>query len=355
MSARRDRCERALEVARALGAVHVLTSNPATVAWLTGYAPTAETGPDPYSLPPLVLLSPGEPPKVYCASDRAGELAALGCVPLACGGQTNDEIRRGVDVADAIAVTVAQHRTATERFYLPDAIGRILDIVDATAELARLRVIKDIDEIALLRHSIAICDAGQRAARDALEPGVTELELWSAALNAMETTAGSRLTAVADVISGERSRAVSGDPSSRVIAAQDPVIVDLLPRFQGYWGDSTSTLTPDPTTELKTAWGAVSDVLNRLIERVRPGTQASELDELARSKLRYPHHTGHGLGTTYHEEPRIVPEATSILEAGMVIALEPAVYTETLGLRLEVVVLVTEDGADVLSGHTLEL
>jgi Xaa-Pro aminopeptidase len=52
-----------------------------------------------------------------------------------------------------------------------------------------------------------------------------------------------------------------------------------------------------------------------------PGLRAGALDELVRAYLGYPHHTGHGLGTSWHEEPRMVPGGT-VRESGMVVALE---------------------------------
>ena len=63
----------------------------------------------------------------------------------------------------------------------------------------------------------------------------------------------------------------------------------------------------------------------------------------------YPHHTGHGLGATVHEAPRIVPGSAVALAEGMVIALEPGAYGENWGVRVEQVVVVTADGCDVLS------
>ncbi len=63
----------------------------------------------------------------------------------------------------------------------------------------------------------------------------------------------------------------------------------------------------------------------------------------------YPHHSGHGVGTLYHEEPRVTPYNKTLLEPGMIIALEPAIYKEEYGVRLEHLMLVTESGAEVLT------
>jgi len=69
----------------------------------------------------------------------------------------------------------------------------------------------------------------------------------------------------------------------------------------------------------------------------------------------WPIRSGHGLGASWHEEPRIVPGSKTVLEAGMVVALEPGVYASGEGVRVEHVVLVTDDGFQLLSGHTLDL
>ena len=70
----------------------------------------------------------------------------------------------------------------------------------------------------------------------------------------------------------------------------------------------------------------------------------------------YPHHTGHGVGVSGHEEPRIVPYNEQVLEEGMVIMLEPGIYFpgET-GVRLEDALLVTRDGAELLTHYDKRL
>jgi Xaa-Pro aminopeptidase len=90
------------------------------------------------------------------------------------------------------------------------------------------------------------------------------------------------------------------------------------------------------------------------IKTVRPGVQAKEVDFVMRKHLEaergFAHHGGHGVGTVYHEEPRVVPNNTMILQPGMVIAPEPAVYKKEYGIRLEHLLLVTQDGCETLTG-----
>jgi Xaa-Pro aminopeptidase len=103
------------------------------------------------------------------------------------------------------------------------------------------------------------------------------------------------------------------------------------------------------------AYDAAYDALEGAKALVRPGASTAEIDAFVRRTLSYPHHTGHGVGRTTHEEPRIVPDADRTLEAGMVIALEPGTYGDGWGVRVEQVLLVTDGGQEVLSGHDLSL
>ena len=218
---------------------------------------------------------------------------------------------------------------------------------------------KDDDEVEAIRAAIAVCDAGQAAARAAAESGMTELDLWAAVRAAIDGAAGGRAALLADLVSGPRTAEIGGPPSTRELRPGDPVLCDLVPRPAAYWGDSCATFVVDGegSPGLREAHRRSREALSRAVELVRPGARAGDIDAAIRSGLDYPHHTGHGLGTGYHEEPRIVPGSDTILEPGMVVALEPGVYDEDAGegVRVEQIVVVTDDGCEVLSSHDLDL
>ncbi len=232
-----------------------------------------------------------------------------------------------------------------------------LKVRDVTALLSEIRMIKDEAEIESIRHAVALCDIGQKAAKETLRPGIREIELFEEVRFRMETIAGERLPLLADLVSGPRTAQAGGSPSSRVIGAGECVIVDLAPRSKGYWGDSCNTLVAgDPTAQQKKVFTDVSCALAEVIAGTRPGVLACELDSGLRKSLAplggvFPHHGGHGLGVAYHEEPRVVPYNRTPIQANMVIALEPGVYFPgQWGMRLEYVVHVTETGAELLTG-----
>jgi len=350
------RRERALEIAQEAGGEALLAASPATVTWLTGYAPDIETGPSPFAHVPLAVLVPGAQPVLILSEDEADAAAAGDCEVVTYPGFGLGPIDPVGGAARALAQVLPHAPVATECGALTARLAAGLATVEVGEQLAQARAVKDKDEIELIRAALGMCDAGQRAAREHAHPGMTELELWALVRAAIERDAGERIPVLADLVAGPRTAQVGGAPGGRVLDDRDLVLCDLVPRRGGYWGDSCSTFAVgQPSGAARSRHRAASDALARAIEAVRPGVVAGDIDALARRGLDYPHHTGHGLGTTFHEEPRIVPGSPVVLEPGMVIALEPGSYGDGEGVRVEQIVLVTNDGCEVMSGHELAL
>jgi Xaa-Pro aminopeptidase len=326
------------------------------VTWLTGFWDDLEWGPSPFALAPLAVLAPDGPPVLVVSEDWAEAAAATGCEVSTYPGFTVEPLDVAAQAARALAAAVGGRRVAAEAAALPSALAAAIDWVDAGDLLASAQAVKDDDEIALVRGAIALCDIGQAETRARAAAGMTELELWSAMRLAVETAAGERTPIVADLVAGPRTGETGGQPGLRRIEEGDLVLVDLVPRKAGYWGDCCATFAVgEPPPQAVEHHRRARERLARVIEAVRPGAVAGDLDALAREGLDYPHHTGHGLGAGFHEEPRIIPGSRTVLEPGMVVAFEPGSYGEGSGARAEQVVLVTDDGCEVLSGHSLDL
>jgi Xaa-Pro aminopeptidase len=351
-----DRRTRALRVLREHGADVLVARDPATVLWLTGVAVDIETGPSPFGQSPVAVLGRDGGAHLVISSDDAPEVDPDGVEVLTYTGFTTGSLD-GQAAAQALVGELVRDR-GTIALDSPAQRSPAEGVAQAelSRPLLRERAVKDPDEIAAIRRAIAICDIGQRALRQGLHVGVDELRLHGAVRTAMEEAAGSRLPLLSDLVGGERAAGMGGPPSRRVVADGEAVLCDLAPRVDGVWGDSCSTVAcGEPSAELRVDHRRVVDVLQRLIEAVAPGVTAGDLDALARRHLTFGHHTGHGIGGSYHEEPRIVPGAEAVLEPGMVLALEPGLYGAGHGVRLEHVVLVTEDGCEVLSRHAVDL
>jgi Xaa-Pro dipeptidase len=338
----------------------------ATVTWLTGLATDIEYGPSPFTLPPLAILDPDGSLLAITSEDEAPGVAE-GVEARAFPGFAVEDVDRAARATDLAIEAVGSARALSVDFAsLPGSVAvelvrREVELVDVGPELRAARAVKDPDEVDAIRASIRIADVGQAAARASFAANRSELDVWAATRAAMEGAAGSRLPLLADFVTGERTAEVGGLPGERKIQDEDLLLVDLVPRLGAYWADSCATVAVgEPPEEVRRAHKAATEALERALELSRPGTVAGDIDAAAREAVgrvdgSYPHHTGHGLGTGFHEEPRIVPGSERVLEPGMVVALEPGIYAEGWGVRVERVALVTDDGPEVLSGHDLEL
>ena len=340
----------------------LVSADPGLVRMLTGHSGEIAFGPSPFQLPAIVVAGRSSAAQLVCATDEAPEgdhvhsypgfaVAALDPV-----GGARAALRSALGVAGPGRILVdAAHVPLALAAELPGA-------AEAPGEaLARACASKTDAEVAAVEASLRLCEAGHLAARAATAEGASELELWAAVTAAIEHAAGGRTTVMADLVSGSRTADVGGAPGTRRLAPSDLVLCDLVPRLDGIWGDSCATWaveTPPPGAEEmhRSCRAALAAGLEGLLS----GVLAGDIDDLVRGVVRsdgfdYPHHTGHGVGFHWHEEPRIIPAGRTVLEAGMVVALEPGAYVDDFGVRVECVAVVTEGEARVLSRHPLGL
>ncbi|MEP7108227.1 MAG: Xaa-Pro peptidase family protein [Ferruginibacter sp.] len=347
-----------------------MITSAATVNYFSGYFYNFETGPSPFHLIPAALfVSPLEYCCLLIADNEQDKLKPLNPdILVSCYSSyvyeqplhfTEDFLLKLLEI---VKVNGAENaRVGIEKNTFPYSLYKALNehypamkFIDVTDELNNLKAIKDEDEIELIRKASNLSDAGQAAVLKHAKEGITELELFSKVRLEMETIAGTRVPMMTDLVSGMATASGGGNPANKIINKNDLVLTDLTPCLNGYWGDSCSTIVVGtPTLEQTGIFNLVKEALEIGIITIRPGVQAKEVDFAMRKHLEaeggFGHHGGHGVGTHYHEEPRIVPYNTMILQPGMVIALEPAIYKHDYGIRLEHLVLVTKDGNEVLT------
>lgn len=359
---------------RSLGAA--LLSNPGTITWLTGYSAPIESGPSPFDGgPALAWVQGGRVTLIVSDAERAAADVFEGHVEEYAGYTLDAPIDAFRHAGDVLASVIAGARgsgrdAAIELDTLPGSLLRVAEralggsrLIAIDDDLPALRAVKSHAEIARLRAALELCDIAHGAARSGLRAGITEIDLWNHVRAAVERAAGGRIPALVDVVAGSRAAEIGGPPTDRPIGRGDAVILDVVLRRDGYWGDTAATwFAGEPVAELRRAYDTARTALRRAVATVRPGLEVRALDVLLRSETAtfggsasYPHHSGHGIGTTYHDPPRIVPYDTGRLAPGMVITLEPGVYIPGIGgVRLEDVVLVTDDGSELLSRHLVE-
>ncbi len=368
-----ERVARATAAMRAHGLDAALLSSPHNVCYVSGYEVPIEAGPSTFAGgPDLALIDAAGrvtlivPDLEANAARAAAQVDAV--VSYAAFGYT-ERYDQPANLWKELARVLRESNIAggtlgIERTFLPTSIERAIlagfegfTIADATPSLAEARLVKTAEEIERLRLAVDLTAVGQNAARLYLTPGISEIALFTRVRGAMEEAAGHRVAIAGDLVAGaDRTANAGGWPASRIIDENALAIVDLAPRLDGYWGDSCNTLCAgEPSPEHRRMIRATTEALAKAIEAARPGLRAAELDAVCRGHVEsfgyaYGHHSGHALGTTVHEDPRLVPYEPMPLQAGMVLALEPGAYIQGVGgVRTEHVILIAESGAEVLS------
>ncbi len=362
-----DRLQRLMDSKKLSAAIY---TNASTIKCLSGYGYFFETGPSPFHVLPATLFClRNSESSLLLASDEMNNAANVfpNIKVLSYTGYaykeplhfTNDFLNQSLDILEGKISADAIIGIEINSF--PYSLYQVLTgqfpgikFIDITQDIINIRAVKDEDEIDHIRAAAGIADIGQESVLKYAEEGMTELELFSKVRLDMDMLAGKRTPVMTDVLTGHRTATGGGNPSKKVIEKNDLILTDFTPCLNGYWGDSCSTITIGiPTAPEQKDFTLVLKALNEGINAIRPGAVAKDIDQVMRKTLEseggFEHHGGHGVGTVYHEEPRIVPYNDKIIEPGMVIALEPALYKTDYGIRLEHLILVTVDGNEVLT------
>ena len=224
--------------------------------------------------------------------------------------------------------------------------------------VARLREIKDADEIAKMRAAAQLGCELFEGILSYLETGLTEAEVAATLEYAARLAGAEAMSFETIVASGERSALPHGRATPAKLPKRGFVTLDFGVILDGYSSDMTRTVHMGKAMPgERDVYDSVLEAQEAAVAAVAPGVTAGEVDEAARSVLRrvkldqyFSHSTGHGVGLEIHEGPRLAAKQTQVLEQGMVITVEPGVYMPgRFGLRIEDMVLVTAKGGEILT------
>ena len=252
----------------------------------------------------------------------------------------------------------SDHFTLAEKKRLTQARPSGVLFKDALPVVERSRMIKDADETAKIRAAVLLGAKIFDRALEVLRPGVKEVEVAAEMELAARRGAAEAMSFETIIASGPRSALPHGRASSQPITPGAFVVCDFGVILSGYCSDQTRTVwVGSPSDEARSAYEAVREAQQAAIEAVRSGVKAGEVDAAARNSLRkagfgryFTHSTGHGVGLEIHETPRIGEAQKEVLQAGMVITIEPGVYFPgKWGVRIEDMVVVTAGGCEILT------
>lgn len=253
-------------------------------------------------------------------------------------------------------VTFSQYSSFKEKFNCE------LTPLDGMVE--NIRVIKNEAEIASIKKAAEIADNAFEHMRKFIKVGMTELEIALELEFFMKKQGAKFLSFPSIVASGYRSSLPHGEPTNKVVQNGEFLTLDYGCVFEEYCSDMTRTFViGQPDEKMLEVYNTVLEAQLLALEAIKPGVKASLIDKIARDYITkkgygdyFGHGLGHGVGREIHEAPSVNSKSEIILSAGMVITDEPGIYLPNFGgVRIEDLVVVTENGCETLSKSNKQL
>ena len=333
----------------------VIVHDLVNVRWLTGF--TGSNG--------LALVGPGV--RLFVTDFRYVEQAqaqvpesfehARGKQDLAEEAVKRMSGRVGFDDAH---VTVRQH--ARLRDMVPDGV----ELVPAAGVIEELRAVKDAQEVQAMRAAAALADEVFAEIAERGLVGRTEYEVAVDAEVGFRRRGASGPSFPPIVASGPHGALPHAVPRDVKIEADTLVVVDMGCVLDGYCSDCTRTYATGEglTDEMRSVYDLVLRAQLAALDATRAGTGGKAVDSVARDLIagegrgeQFGHGLGHGVGLEIHEEPRLSQSAEDKpLVAGNAVTVEPGVYVPgSFGVRIEDLVVVSDDRPDILTSFTKDL
>jgi Xaa-Pro aminopeptidase len=227
-----------------------------------------------------------------------------------------------------------------------------------------LRSVKEPEELDLIRQATEVTNKAYELLVEEQFSGRTEKELAWRMEELFHDCGADGIAFPVDIAAGPTAASPHAVSGERVVEEGDLVLVDAGAVVDGYCSDCTRTYAVgDVSDSLRQVYELVREAQQAGLDAVRPGVSGRDADAAARAVIadagygeNFGHGLGHGLGLLVHEAPALRPESDEVLAAGHVVTVEPGIYLSGVaGVRIEDLVVVTDDGAEVLTSIPKEL
>jgi Xaa-Pro dipeptidase len=368
------RRSRVRDAIAAAGLDWMLVFHPVSMHWLTG------TDAKSYQEFQCLLISAAPGPVIVLT--REGERNEFEADAVADqiwtwgGSEPEDPIAAFERIARSLNLHLARVGMEVPAYYLhphhyvqiKQVLGGAL-VAEATTLIHDLKLVKSPMELAYIRKASEIADTAMASFTDALQEGRTELAIAGRVYDALLASGSGLAASTLNLVSGERSCFSHGAPTERRLRRGDFGSVEYGSAYKRY----TATIGRQfsigaPTARMLHLYDVVRRACDTCIAEIRDGVPAVTPHEAAKRVIaevgfdRYRVHTsGYGLAPgfppTWGEPMHMFGGSTYVLQAGMVVTVEPPVFIgeERLGARLIENVLVTKDGAELLSKVSRDL
>jgi len=227
-----------------------------------------------------------------------------------------------------------------------------------------IRKIKDKDEIKRIKQAAAIGDEAFRHILSFLKAGISERDIALELEYYMKKHGASDLSFSTIVASGAFSALPHWEPGERKLEVGDFVVMDFGCIYKGYCSDMTRTVViGKASSRQKEIYDIVFQAQMAALEGLGPFKRGKEIDKIARDYIEmkgygscFGHGLGHCVGMEIHENPRLSKNEEEEFLPGMVVTVEPGIYIPDFGgVRIEDLVLITDDGIEILTKSPKEL
>ena len=231
---------------------------------------------------------------------------------------------------------------------------------DAVDEVRRVKSLTEQDK--MIRSS-ALNDKAMDEFRKLIHAGVTEIEV-SSKLPQIYEKLGADCIQFGIVAFGANAANPHHRADNTVLNEGDCVLFDVGALLDGYCSDMTRTFFYcAPSEHARKVYEIVRYAQETAEAAIRPGMLGGEIDKIARNIIteagygaNFTHNLGHSIGLQCHEPGNLAPNSEIVLQPGMIFSVEPGIYIEgEIGVRIEDLVLVTEEGYQVLNSYTKDL
>ncbi len=234
--------------------------------------------------------------------------------------------------------------------------SRFKDIELVGVSVDEFRNIKNENEIKVIQEAVNIAMNAWNDSIPNIKAGMTELEVEWVIINNLRKNGATKESFDIIVAAGKNSSSPHWSPTKYKIQNGDLVTIDFGAIYKGYCSDLTRTILigedNSKEAEQTNIYNIVLEANEKAIKHIKPGVTCDYIDSIARDHIRdagygdyFIHSLGHGLGIEVHEGPLFAPKATSVLEAGMIMTVEPGIYIPgSFGVRIEDDILVTKTG-----------
>ncbi|HAN95631.1 MAG: aminopeptidase P family protein [Limnochordia bacterium] len=348
-----ERVARIRERLQAEGADVFLISNPVNRRYITGF--TGSAG--------LVWISSTK--QAILTDFRYVEQVKAECpgwelIRIETYNDALEELIKGENIRSIVFeeehVTVKQLREWQDRF--------AVELKGSSGWVEELRMCKTPAEIEHIRRAAQIGDEAFAELLPNIKSGRTEREIALELEYLMRRKGASAMSFAPIVASGPQSALPHARPGERILSYGDFVVMDFGCVVNGYCSDMTRTIViGEPEERHLLIYDLVLKAQVEAVEAVAPGKTGAEIDAIAREIIAeagygdyFGHGLGHSVGLEVHENPRLSKTDQTVLAPGMIVTVEPGVYLPGFGgVRIEDLVVVTEDGHEVLTSSFKEL